>query len=164
MLARAVVRHRFGNAAVGNFTARCSPPSHTRASRRRARRRTDIATEAVPCSSAHLSRTTEAPRNASSRHAGLLVFRFFHWGGWTRTNNIPINSRVVCQLTYAPSTCTCTAAHLVQHRGADNLPETKKPAIIWRAASNFRQTRVSQISEWSSDYYCGDWNYSRGSS
>ena len=26
-----------------------------------------------------------------------------HWGGWTRTNNIPINSRVVCQLTYAPS-------------------------------------------------------------
>ena len=26
-----------------------------------------------------------------------------YWGGWTRTNNIPINSRVVCQLTYAPS-------------------------------------------------------------
>jgi hypothetical protein len=26
-----------------------------------------------------------------------------HWGGRTRTCNIPINSRVVCQLTYAPS-------------------------------------------------------------
>src|SRR5690348_10316801 len=36
----------------------------------------------------------------SNRETSCLTI---NWGGWTRTINFPINSRTVCQLTYAPS-------------------------------------------------------------
>src|SRR5919109_196087 len=26
----------------------------------------------------------------------------FHWGGWGRTSNLPVNSRALCRLSYTP--------------------------------------------------------------
>lgn len=49
------------------------------------------------------------------------------WGGWTRTNNIPINSRVVCQLTYAPSQ-TKKACHLIW-QAALLVSNTRQPDL-----------------------------------
>ena len=58
---------------------------------------------------------TAAPKARRPIHNFQLDQQIAHWGGWTRTTNIPINSRVVCQLTYAPSVLSQT-------------PLNKKPA------------------------------------
>jgi hypothetical protein len=60
------------------------------------------------------------PRGLDRRAARGLELN--HWGGWTRTSNILINSQVVCQLTYTPSFPEITI-------------NKKARRSIWRAAS-----------------------------
>lgn len=50
-----------------------------------------------------------------------------HWGGWIRTTNLPVNSRLLCQLSYTPLVAPGRLAERLINLMESLVPNEKGP-------------------------------------
>ena len=69
---------------------------------------------------------------------------FFHSPGWTRTNNPPVNSRMLCQLSYRGSLGRKSLAKLAFHL-VERIPDPCKDSLQLHGAREVVAREVGEL-------------------